>query len=233
MNEPREQTQSNASTRLRKIRQRLLAEAQELASLAARICPELCQKNPSRAVKIAQALLDEAWTEIAEPLKGSIYWAAMAVEMESAKEELEKRGAVDKEAILERLKKTWWARASGSEKAWLAAVRSGTWTEIIDGILPREVAEDLERRVRPFEYGVKSITGQKRLDRAMPWFRKFIGSRTPSEQACNIEIAKARKDGFIAAQMHRLTSDFFDWKAKEKSRIAKIKSSKRKKKGQV
>jgi hypothetical protein len=84
-----------------------------------------------------------------------------------------------------------------------------------------------------FESGVKYITGEERLDRAMPWFRKFIGSRTPNEQACNIEIAKARQDGFTVAQSQRLRDDFYDWKAKEKSRIATIKSAKRKKKGQV
>jgi hypothetical protein len=222
-NEPREQAQSNASTRLRKIQRMLLAQTQELATLAARICPELCQKNPSRAIEIAKALEDEAWMKVVKAHRDFIWQARIEVETEEFKAKLEKAGAVDKEGF-----------AEGIKKARLAALRSGTWTETTVGRLPTEVAEFFDsRNGRSFEPGVKIITREKRLDRAMPWFRKFIGSRTPDEQACNIEIAKARKDGFPGLQLMRLRLDFRDWKAKEKSRIAKTKSAKRKKKGQL
>jgi hypothetical protein len=220
MNEPssrREEAQSNASTRLRKIREGLLAQTQELATLAALICPELCLKHPSRAIKKAQALLDAAWSEIAEPLKDSIVRVARKVAIEGGFRK-EWPGPDDDDRL---------------KKAWLAAVRSGTWMELTYGCVPRELVEYYNSFRRPFEYGVKYITGEERLDRAMPWFRKFIGSRTPNEQACNIEIAKARQDGFTGVQLRRLRVDFDDWKPTEKSRIARIKSAKRKKKGQV
>jgi hypothetical protein len=198
----------------------LLAQTQELATLAARICPELCQKNPSRAIEIAKALVDEAWRKIVTAHRDFIWQARIEVETEEFKAKLEKAGAVDKEEFGEGLK-----------KARLAALRSGTWTETTVGCLPREVAEFYDSRYGlSFEPGVKLITREKRLDRAMPWFRKFIGSRTPNEQACNRDIAKARKDGFNGLQLMRLRIDFRDWKAKEKSRIAKTKSAKRKKK---
>ena len=222
MNKPREQAQSNAATRYREIMREQDAKAQELATLAARICPELCQENPSRAIEIAKALEDEAWRKIATANRDSIWQAQIEVETEYFKVELKKAGAVDAEEIGEGLK-----------KAQLAALGSGTWTETTVGRLPREVAEFFDNRYgRSFEPGVKFITREKRLDRAMPWFRKFIGSRTPNEQACNMEIAKARKDGFPGLQLLSLSLDFRDWKAKEKSRIAKTKSAKRKKKDQ-
>jgi hypothetical protein len=158
MNEPgkpREQAQGNASTRLRKIREGLLAQTQELATLAARICPQLCLGDPSRAIKKAQALLDAAWSEIAEPLTDSIVQAARKVSIEGGFRE-EFLGADD----------------DGLKKAWLAAVRSGTWMELTYGCVPRELVEYYHSCHRLFESGVKYITGEERLDRAMPWFRK-------------------------------------------------------------
>jgi hypothetical protein len=225
MSEPsdsREQAQENALARFRKIHQRQETQTQELATLAARICPALCQENPSRAIEIAKALEDEARKKVVKAHRDLIWGAKIELETEYFKEELEKAGAVDAEAIGEGLK-----------KARLAALRSGTLTETTEGLLP-EVAEFYDSRYgRAFEPGVKFITREKRLDRAMPWFRKFIGSRTPNEHACNIEIAKARKDGFPGLQLMRLRIDFRDWKAKEKSRMARTKSAKRKKKRQL
>jgi hypothetical protein len=61
----------------------------------------------------------------------------------------------------------------------------------------------------------------------MPWFRKFIGSRTPNEEACEMEIAKGRKDGFTPGKLLWLAIYFDHWKHKEKSLIAKTKSAKR------
>jgi hypothetical protein len=120
----------------------------------------------------------------------------------------------------------------GLKKAFLTI---DDWKETIDG-LPRKVAEYFDtvfEKYRSFEPGVKFITREKRLDRAMPWFRKFIRSRTPNEQACNMEIAKARKDGFTGARLFTLNWDFDGWKVKEKSRMARTKSAKRKKKDQL
>jgi len=209
--EPEEQALENALERFREIGRWEEARAQELATLAARICPALCQKNPSRAIEIAKALKDEAREKVGKVLRDLIEEAGIELETEYLKVDLEKAGAVDKdkEEIGEAIK-----------KARLAALRSGKVTKFSFDT----------RYVRSFEPGVKFITREKRLDRAMPWFRKFIGSRTPNERACNMEIAKARKDGFPSPQLLRLTLDFLRWKANEKSRIAKTKSAKRKKK---
>jgi hypothetical protein len=212
MNEPgkpREQAQGNALTRYQKIFQERDAQNKELATLAARICPELCQKNPSRAIEIAQALLKEASRNIAKAGGGvAVIRALMELAMEGM-------------VIDEGLRK---------------ALLEETWTEGTIGRWPRKVAEYLDselEKFRLFEPGVKLITGEWRLDRAMPWFRKFIGSQTPNEQACNTEIAKARKDGFTGVGLVEFHNAFNNWKAKEKSRMARTKSAKRKKKGQL
>jgi DNA-binding transcriptional ArsR family regulator len=209
--EPEEQALENALARFREIHRWQEAQTQELATLAARICPALCQENPSRAIEIAKALKNEARKKVVKVLRDLIWEAKIELETEYLKVDLEKAGAVDKDK--EEI-------AEGIKKARLAALRSGKVTEFFFDT----------RYVRSFEPGVKFITREKRLDRAMPWFRKFIGSRTPNEQACNMEIAKARKDGFPGPQLLSLSLDFRDWKAKEKSRIAKTKSAKRKKK---
>ena len=220
MSEPsdsREQAQGNAASRVLEIQREQHAQAQELASLAARICPELCQKNPSRAIEIAQALLHEAERKTTKSEREALFKAFLEMVAESTEAEMKARGEVYDE---------------GLKKAFL---NTDGWKETIDG-LPRKVAEYLDTKFgkyRKFEPGVKLITGEKRLDRAMPWFRKFIRSQTPNEEACNAEIAKARKDGFTAGRLLQLWIHFDAWKAKEKSRMARTKSAKRKKKGQV
>jgi hypothetical protein len=216
--EPREQAQGNAATRLAEILRERDAQKKELATLAARICPELCQKNPSRAIEIAQALLKEASRNIAKAGGGTaLIRALMEMAMESTEVQMKEMGLV----IDEGLRK---------------AILKETWSEgIIDGF-PRKVAEYLDtllEKYRSFEPGVKLITGEWRFDRAMPWFRKFIRSRTPNEQACKTEIDKARKDGFTGARLCTFKWDFDGWKVKEKSRIARTKSAKRKKKDQL
>jgi hypothetical protein len=181
------------------------AWTQELATLAARICPELCQKNPSRAIEIAQALLDEARRKIDKAGGGKVNFKAF---VEAVIEKMEMEGTVVEE---------------DEKKAFRSVPFDG-----------RKVFEYFNAKFgSSFEPGVKFITGENRLDRAMPWFRKFIGSRTPNEQACNTEIAKARKDGFTGIQLSKFQAAFGGWKTKEKSRIARTKSAKRKKKDRL
>ena len=80
-----------------------------------------------------------------------------------------------------------------------------------------------------FERGVKLITKEKRLDRAMPWFRKFIRSRGKTEEYADAEIASLRPIGFHLLQLDTLRRDFKEWKRLEKSRLAQASRTRRKK----
>jgi hypothetical protein len=84
-----------------------------------------------------------------------------------------------------------------------------------------------------FERGVKLITREKRLDRAMPWFRKFIRSRADTEEYADSEIASLRAEGFHLVQLDTLRRDFKKWKVEEKSRVAKQSREARGKRGRV
>jgi hypothetical protein len=76
-----------------------------------------------------------------------------------------------------------------------------------------------------FEKGVKLITKEKRLDRAMPWFRKFIRARAKTEELADKAIASLRANGFGSVQLGTLRRDFAEWKRVEKSRLAQASRS--------
>ena len=120
----------------------------------------------------------------------------------------------------------------GLRKAFLEE----TWRGPGKDGLPEKLAEYFDTllgRYRPFERGVKLITQENRFDRAMPLFRRFVRSTRENEKACEEAINEARGKGFSLLQLIQLTGAFPDWKAKEKSRIARTKSAKRKKKHQL
>jgi hypothetical protein len=143
------------------------ARALELATLAARICPEVCQQESHRAIELAQALLE----------------AAHAASNPNRDLDLLRRDAEKRDAELE----------------------------------PH----------RSFETGVKFITGEKRFDRAMPWFRKFIKTRSDSEKVCDEAIATARAKGFRTIQLDSLQAQFNQWKASDRSQTARTNRAKR------
>jgi len=152
-------------SRLLEVRQKLDTQAQELATLAARICPGICQKDPSRAIEIAKALRAEARREISKSGGGKELWKVLCeITAEQGRKEAQARGEQFDERLHEEL-------ASAYDM------------DLVDN-LPRKLVEYLDpiyKKYRSFESGVKYITGEKRLDRAMPWFRKFIKSRTPND----------------------------------------------------
>jgi hypothetical protein len=208
MNEPVDHS------RLLEVRQKLDTQAQELATLAARICPGICQKDPSRAIEIAKALRAEARREISKSGGGKELWKVMC------------------EITADQLRKEAQARGEQFDERFHEALPSFYDMDLVDD-LSRKLVEYIApkfTKYRSFESGVKYITGEKRLDRAMPWFRKFIKSRTPNEEACEMEIAKWRKDGFTPGKLLWLAIYFDHWKPKEKSLIARTKSAKRRKK---
>jgi hypothetical protein len=84
-----------------------------------------------------------------------------------------------------------------------------------------------------FERGVKAITGENRLDRALLWFRRFLKSRCSNEDMAQSEIAKYRKEGFASRAPWLLKNEFAKWKREEKSRNAKMSREARGKRGRV
>jgi hypothetical protein len=84
-----------------------------------------------------------------------------------------------------------------------------------------------------FERGVKLITKERRLDRAMHWFHTFIRARAETPQLADAEIALLQATGFGAVQLGTLRHDFPRWKAAEKSRKAQESRQARGKRGRV
>jgi hypothetical protein len=73
----------------------------------------------------------------------------------------------------------------------------------------------------PFEEGVKEITGEESIVRAMKKFRDFAGSLTKTEQERDAEIELYRKDGFEPKHMGHLADDFPHWHIGHKSAQAR------------
>lgn len=83
-----------------------------------------------------------------------------------------------------------------------------------------------------FERGVKVITGENRLDRALPAFRRFLKSRFAKEDMAERAMAKYRKR-FAPREPYLLKDEFAKWKRKKKSRDAKLSREGRGKRGRV
>lgn len=97
------------------------------------------------------------------------------------------------------------------------------------GVLGR-AAERMDRVVGKrceFERGVKLITRIKRLDRALPWFRRFLRERVKSEKELIALLASCRENGFTPIQLGRLRRDFREWHRTEISRQASQSARKR------
>ena len=69
-----------------------------------------------------------------------------------------------------------------------------------------------------FERQVKVITGQDRLDRALPWFRRFLKSRFANEDMVEKAMAEYREKGFAREQLDSLKDAFAKWRTGEVSR---------------
>jgi hypothetical protein len=131
------------ANRLIEVRQKLDTQAQELATLAARICPGICQKDPSRAIEIAKALRAEARREISKSGGGKELWKVMCeITADQGRKEAQARGEQFDERFHE----------------GLASVYD---MDLVDD-LPRKLVEYLDpiyKKYRSFESGVKYITG--------------------------------------------------------------------------
>jgi hypothetical protein len=84
-----------------------------------------------------------------------------------------------------------------------------------------------------FDRGVKLITKETRLDRAIPWFLPFVRSRSADEKVFERAIAELQEKGFKPHQVVTLRDAFAEWKAEEKSRKAKESRRARGKRGRV
>jgi hypothetical protein len=144
----------------------------EIATLAARICPGLCQQTPTKAVEIAMELMTAA-----------------------------------KEAIQSK--------------------------QDMDALEALAAKQDEEVSHFKFTPGVKFITGEQVMTRAMPWFRKFIRSRTDSDTQAEVQVAYRRTFGFGAVKAGLLQGAFAEWKSTAKTALAKKSAAGRKKKKRV
>ena len=84
-----------------------------------------------------------------------------------------------------------------------------------------------------FNRGVKLITREKRLDRALKWFGPFILSRSADAATAERAIAEDREKGFATHQVVTLRDQFRVWKAEEKSRKARESRAAHRKPGRV
>ena len=73
-----------------------------------------------------------------------------------------------------------------------------------------------------FERGVKLITRERRLERAMPWFRKFLRERSASEKIYDAALTTAGATGFTSVQVITLRKAFGEWKPSQKSRSSSV-----------
>jgi hypothetical protein len=78
-----------------------------------------------------------------------------------------------------------------------------------------------------FESQVKVITGQNRLDRALPWFRRFLNSRCANEDMTERAMAKYREMVFDPEDLNSRKDAFAKWKTAELSRVRREARSKR------
>ena len=84
-----------------------------------------------------------------------------------------------------------------------------------------------------FERGVKVITGENRLDRALPAFRRFLKSRFANEDMAERAMAEYREKRFAPLEPYSLKDEFVKWKRLEKSRLAQGSRKARGKRGRV
>jgi hypothetical protein len=81
-----------------------------------------------------------------------------------------------------------------------------------------------------FERGVKVITGQDRLDRALPWFRRFLNSDFANEDKAERAMAEYREKGFAPRELYSLKNAFAKWRTGE---VSRKRSEARAKRGRV
>src|SRR5215471_1032278 len=115
----------------------------QLAALAARICPNLCQRDAPKAIKIAQRLLSVA----------------------------ESRILYDE-----------------------------------TGLLPDEAYKNFPEH--GFKDGVKIITREKRFDRAMFFFRRFVRSCSKTQKGAEKKIETMRAKYFTEQDIESFGRDF-------------------------
>ena len=84
-----------------------------------------------------------------------------------------------------------------------------------------------------FERAVKFITGEGRLDCALPWFRRFLKSRFADEDMAERAMAEYREKRFAPLEPYSLKDEFVKWKRLEKSRLAQGSRKARGKRGRV
>ena len=91
----------------------------------------------------------------------------------------------------------------------------------MDAVMAAAEKHDEEIGHWAFAPGVKFITGEQVMIRAMPWFRKFIKSRTSSDNHAEKQIAYRQANGFGPVKVELMRGAFAEWKITEKSALAR------------
>jgi hypothetical protein len=119
------------------------------------------------------------------------------------------------------------------DKAWEKYGQSvlASWKR--DGVPPNTFLA-LASGYFDFKRGVKFITGENRLDRALPWFRRFLRSRVADENMAERAMAESGEKAFTSVgKCYSLKDEFAKWKRPEKSRLAQESRKARGKRGRV
>ena len=102
----------------------------------------------------------------------------------------------------------------------------------VDSIVAR--ASKLGEEVRvSFEHGVKWITGEKNLDRALSKFEKFMASAFTKDGEAAEWIKRYKSKAFTGTQVARFHNAFVPWWKQEKSSQARKSALANKKRGRV
>ena len=120
----------------------------------------------------------------------------------------------------------------GFKQLWNERGQSVLASWKIDGVPPNHFLA-LASGYFDFERGVKVITGENRLDRALPSFRRFLKSRFANEDMAERALAEYRGKRFAPREPYTLKDEFAKWKRKEKSSNAKLSRVARAKRGRV
>ena len=197
---------------------------------------KLC--NPERKKGYTEMICGVKWT-VCRSERGfdDLFWAYWRDLGEQWAEWM--KGEKPRTPWMKREAVTFWKLAHNKEKfpggfnqLWKERGQSLLASWKIDGVPPNHFLA-LASGYFDFERGVKFITGEDRLDRALPWFRRFLKSRFANEDMAEKAMAEYREKRFAPREPYSLKDEFAKWKRLEKSRNAQGSRKARGKRGRV
>jgi hypothetical protein len=194
---------------------------------------KLC--NPERKKGYTEMICGVKWTVVrSERRFDDLFWAYWRDLGEQWAECM--KGEKPRTPWMKRDAVTFWKLAhdkgkypGGFKQLWKERGQSVLASWKIDGVPPNHFLA-LASGYFDFERGVKFITGQDRLDRALPWFRRFLKSRFANEDVAEKAMAEYREKAFAPEQLDSLKDAFAKWRTGE---VSRTRSEARAKRGRV